>query len=188
MTQPQAVDPGVTRVARRRALTGHEREYEELVREMFSLMRQRKGFVGADLIPPPEPGGDYQVVVNFSSEDALAGWDASRERSTILARMRPHAEGEPEHRRLSGLEAWFSPAVVPATMHPPRHRMAFVTWLGIWPTASLFTFFLSPVLVAWGWPFLLVSAVNTILITGCMTYLVMPRLTKAMRGFLNPQS
>ena len=177
----------VTRIARRRPLPGHEEEYAGLIREMFALMKKHRGFLGADLIPPDAPGGCYQVVVNFDSEDHLAAWDASRDRDDILARMRDHAEAEPSYRRLTGLESWFEGPVVPASMHPPRHRMAFVTWLGIWPTASFFIFFVSPLLTRLGLPFLLVTAINTMLITAVMTYLLMPRLTRLMKGFLNPK-
>lgn len=185
-SQP-AAPATITRIARRRALPGHEAQYESLVREMLARMKTFPGFAGAELIPPGAPGGDYQVVVHFDSEAHLATWDASPERSEMFVRMRDHAEGEPEHRRLSGLEAWFEPAVVPASMHPPRHRMAFVTWLGIWPLASLAIWFLSPLLGRLNLPFLLITAINTLLIVASMTYLVMPRLTRALRGFLNPQ-
>ncbi len=176
----------ITRIARRRALPGHETQYESLVREMFTLMKKHHGYLGADLIPPERPGDDYQVTVNFATEHDLAGWDTSKDRERIMARMREHAEGEPEHRRLSGLEAWFEPAVVPASMHPPRHRMGLVTWMGIWPTASFFIWFLSPILTGWGLPFLLVTMINTALITLVMTYLVMPQLTPRMKWFLFP--
>ena len=70
---PTPTPPGhVTRIARRRAKNGREAEYETLVREMFQYMRSHRGFLGAELIPPPEPGGEYQVVVNFASEADLA--------------------------------------------------------------------------------------------------------------------
>ena len=109
--------PGhVTRIARRRARPGQEAAYEALVREMFGQMRASKGFLAADLLPPEAPGGDYQVVVNFASEADLAAWDACPARSAIHARMREVAEAEPEYRSLSGLEAWFAPAVVPASI------------------------------------------------------------------------
>ena len=100
-------DPHVTRIARRRALPGHEAEYEARVREMFALMKQHAGFRGAELIPPDAAGGSYQVVVHFDSEEHLAEWDASRDREHILSLMKPHAEASPDYRRLTGLEAWF---------------------------------------------------------------------------------
>lgn len=179
-------DPHVTRIARRRALPGHEDQYEARVREMFELMKRHRGFQGAELLPPDAPGGSYQVVVHFDTEGHLAAWDDSRDRETILASMRPHATEEPSYRRLTGLESWFAGPVVPASMHPPRARMAIVTWLGIWPTASAFIFFLAPVLTRAGLPFLLVTAINTALITLVMTFVLMPRLTRALRSFLTP--
>lgn len=177
--------PGaVTRIARRRAIPGHERAYEDLVREMFARMARHPGFRGADLIPPERADEDYQVVVNFASEAALTGWDESADRAEIIARMRPHAEGEPEHRRLHGLEAWFTGPAVVAPGPPPRAKMAVITWLGIWPLASFFIYFLTPVWQRLGMPFLLITAINVALIVACMTYVVAPRLTRAFRGWL----
>lgn len=178
----------VTRIARRRALPGHETEYENLVREMFGLMKQHQGFLGAEIIPP-EPGGDvYQVVVNFASEADLAAWDSSGDRRAIFARMRDHAEGDvPEHRRLNAMEEWFTGPSVPAHTKPPRWKTATVTWMGIWPLASFFIYFLTPFWQSLGLPFLLITAINVVFIVGFMTYLVAPVLTKLMKPFLVPR-
>ncbi len=174
----------VTRIARRRARPGHEAEYEAMLREMFASMRARKGFLGGDLIPPETPGGEYQTVVRFASEAELQAWDMSDARLELLERMKAVAEGEPEFRKLSGLEAWFEPAVVPATMHPPRMKMAVVTWLGIFPTVSFFLWFVLPWLQPL--PFLPRTAILTALIVATMTWVVMPRLTRLLRGWLSP--
>ena len=185
-TASAAPTPGqVTRIARRRAQPGKEAGYEALVREMFQQMRASRGFLGAELLPPHEAGGEYQAVVNFASEADLQGWDACPARAAIHKRMREVAEAEPEYRSLSGLEAWFAPAVVPASMHPPRVRMAVVTWLGIFPTVSFFLWFVLPYLQ--NLPFLPRTAILTALIVMTMTWVVMPRLTRLLRGFLNPQ-
>lgn len=173
----------VTRIARRRPLRGKEAEYEVLVREMFASMRNTTGFISADLLPPEQIGDEYQVIVHFSSEAALQEWDKSHVRSEIHARMRGIAESEPEYRRLSGLEAWFTSAVVPASMHPPRLRMAIVTWIGIFPTVSLVLWFIAPLMQSI--PFLLRTALLTILVVVIMTWIIMPRLTKIMRGWLS---
>lgn len=174
----------VTRIARRRARPGHEAEYEAMLREMFASMRAHKGFLGGDLIPPETPGGEYQTVVRFASEAELQAWDMSDARLEVLERMKAVAEGEPEFRKLSGLEAWFEPAVVPATMHPPRMKMAVVTWLGIFPTVSFFLWFVLPWLQPL--PFLPRTAILTALIVATMTWVVMPRLTRLLRGWLSP--
>ena len=181
---PAAAPARVTRIARRRARPGHEAEYEGMLREMLAKMREHKGFLGGDLIPPEAPGEEYQLVVRFASEAELQSWDMSDVRGALLERMKAVAEGEPEFRQLSGLEAWFEPAVVPATMHPPRARMALVTWLGIFPTVSFFLWFVLPWIQPL--PFLPRTAVLTALIVVTMTWVVMPRLTRVLRGFLNP--
>ena len=184
MNAPAAAPARVTRIARRRARPGHEAEYEGMLREMLAKMREHKGFLGGDLIPPEAPGEEYQLVVRFASEAELQSWDMSDARGALLERMKAVAEGEPEFRKLSGLEAWFEPAVVPATMHPPRARMALVTWLGILPTVSFFLWFVLPWIQPL--PFLPRTAVLTALIVVTMTWVVMPRLTRVLRGFLNP--
>lgn len=192
MSQTPPEPRSVTRIATRYARRGRETDYEAMVREMFGLMKEKPGFLGADLIPPENPGEAYHVVVRYRDDAGFEAWDASPERATILDRMHDVAEGEPEHRRLTGLEAWFEPAVVPATMHPPKHRMGFVTWLGIWPTASLFIWLLSvlPVFPDGGAlltdvPFLVRTFFITLAITVVMTYLMMPRvLTPMFKGWL----
>lgn len=182
-----AAPASVTRIARRHARPGREAEYEALIREMFGKMRASRGFMGAELIPPERPGGDYQVVVNFASEADLRAWDACPARAAIHQRMRDVAEDEPEYRSLSGLEAWFAPAVVPASMHPPRLRMAVVTWMGIFPTVSFYLWLVSLWPGFLEQPFLPRTAIFTAFITATMTWVVMPRLAKLMRGWLNPQ-
>ncbi|MCA0336254.1 MAG: antibiotic biosynthesis monooxygenase [Actinobacteria bacterium] len=186
MSAPQdSGDVGrVTRIATRRALPGREAEYKAVVSDLFAAMATSPGFVGAELIPPPETGGEYQVVTHFAREEALAAWDASDHRERVLERLRTVGEGEPAYRRLTGLEAWFAPAVVPATMHPPRHRMALTTWLGIFPTVSLVMWLLGPLWTRLRLPFLLAVALNTALIVVLMTWVVMPRVTRWLRPFL----
>ena len=155
---------------------------------MFAAMQKSPGFRGADLIPPADAGGDYEVIVRFNSEHDLQAWDESPARAACHARFRPLAEAEPEYRRLTGLEAWFAQPVVPASMHPPRSRMAVVNWLGIFPTVTLALWLVLPLLQPL--PFLPRTAVLTGLIVIVMTWGVMPRLTRLpwIRRFLNPKA
>ncbi len=186
-TSSTAINSGqITRIARRRAQPGKEAQYEALIRELIEAMRKTPGFLGADLVPPEQAGGFYEVTVHFRSEADLQIWDACPARARLHQRIREVADAEPEYRSLSGLEAWFAAAVVPASMHPPRARMALVTWMGIFPTVSVFLWFVLPYLM--GLPFLLRTAIFTALITVTMTWVVMPQLTRLMRGFLNPHA
>lgn len=175
----------VTRIAHRRAQPGKESAYEALVHEMFEKMRQIPGFQRGELIPPKVAGGEYQVISHWESEAAMRRWDNCRNHTEILERMNTVAEAQPEYRVLTGLEAFFPLPVVPASMHPPRVRMAFVTWMGIFPTAAFYLWFVAPLLA--DWPFLLRTALVTLLIVYTMSYCVAPYLTKWMKPFLTPK-
>lgn len=186
MNAPAEHHARVTRIARRRARPGREAEYEAMLREMLARMRAHGGFLGGDVIPPEMPGDEYQIVVRFASEAELQTWDMSDARLELLERMKEVAEGEPEFRKLSGLEAWFEPAVVPASMHPPRGKMAVVTWMGIFPVVSVYLWLASLWPGFLELPFLPRTAVFTALIVATMTWGVMPRLTRLMRAWLAP--
>lgn len=172
----------VTRVVRRRAKPGCERAYEALIAAMFEQASRFPGYLSAELIPPPTPQGEYQILQRFASEADLQRWNVSPERATWHARLRPVAEGDPEYRLLTGLDAWFAPTLLPASKPPARWRMTVVSWLGIYPTVALLLWYVAPLLVPL--PFLLRTALFTALVAVAMSYLVMPRLSRAMAWWL----
>ncbi|HSV70575.1 MAG TPA: antibiotic biosynthesis monooxygenase [Methylibium sp.] len=172
----------VLRIVRRRARPGCERAYVELIRGMFDDASRFPGYRSAELIPPEQPGGDYQVVQRFATAADLERWDASPQRALWLERLQPVAGGDPEYRLLSGLDAWFAPTPVAAAHPPKRWRMTVVSWLGIFPTVGLLLHFVAPLLAPL--PFLLRTALFTALVAVLMAYVVMPRLTRWMAGWL----
>ncbi len=174
--------PPVVRVAVRKALPDCGAAYEALLRGMFAEMKAFPGFVGASVIPPASEGGEYQSVTRFETPADLRRWDELEGRLEWLRRLETVAEGKPAYRVITGLEAWFAPEVVPASVNPPRWRMTLATWLGIFPTASFYIWFVGPLL---GFlPFLLRTAVLTGLIAFTMSYVVMPRLARWLRPWL----
>lgn len=172
----------LVRIVRRRAQPGCEAAYEALVAGMFQAASHFPGYVSAQLIPPGEPGGEYQLVQRFASPADLERWNASDQRAAWLARLRTVADGDPEYRVLTGLEAWFGPAVLPASAPPPRWRMTVVSWMGIFPTVALLLGWVAPLLAPL--PFLLRTAIFTALVALLMSYLVMPRLSRWMAWWL----
>ena len=94
---------------------------------MFGDMKAFPGFVSADVIPPANEGGAYQVVTKFDTEADLRRWDQSDAHGDWLNRTDTVAEGSPAYRVITGLEAWFAPEVVPASIHPPRWRMTLAS-------------------------------------------------------------
>jgi antibiotic biosynthesis monooxygenase (ABM) superfamily enzyme len=173
----------VIRVVHSRAKDGCHAAYEALILGMFESMKHFPGFLGSELLPPLAKSDEYQVIVKFSSQKYLDHWDVSSQRQMWHARFRPLLAADPEYHLLTGLEAWFSLPEIPAGKKPPRNKMALITWLGIWPTASVFLYFLAPYMEPL--PYLLRTAIVTGLVVITMTYLLMPRLVQVFRAWLN---
>jgi antibiotic biosynthesis monooxygenase (ABM) superfamily enzyme len=175
----------VRRIAHRRAKPNCGAAYEALLRGMFVDMQNFTGFLGAEILPPETPDGEYQVIVRWATPEALAAWDASPAHMLWLQRLETVAEGNPEYRVLTGMEAWFALPAIPGTGAPSRLKMALVTWLGIFPTVALLQATIAPLFA--NWPFLLRIATFTVLVVIVMTWLVMPWLTRLLRPLLMPR-
>jgi uncharacterized protein len=172
MTGPSA-NP-VTVVLSRHVGSAHIPAFDAALQALMDAAR-KKGGVAADVLRgPPGPGGrNYHIIYRFPDEASLRAWDTSSERQLLAARAEALATGVARH-EFTGLEAWFD---IPAGSSPPsRHRMAVLTWVGIWPLVSLALWLVVP--LYGGLPFLARTALTSVLLVGAMTYLVMPFLTK----------
>ena len=157
------------------------RSFETILAELIAAARTY-GRVSAEILRgPPTPAGRlYHIVYRFADEGALRTWEESEERRTLAMRAEAIASGAGS-RRLTGLEAWFD---IPSQSPPSRHRMAFLTWIGIWPLVSLALFVLAPLLL--GYPFLVRTAVTSAVLVLAMTYVVMPLLARTASRWLYP--
>lgn len=173
----------VFRVVQRRAKPGCEKAYEALIGAMFEEAKKFPGYLSAELIPPAMNGGEYQIIQRFATEQDMERWSTSEQRATWHERLLAVADGDPEYRLLTGLEAWFGPGITPAKAPPPKWRMTLVSWMGIFPTVTLLLWLVSPLLASL--PFLLRTALFTALVAIAMSYLVMPRLSRWMAWWLH---
>lgn len=85
---------------------------------------------------------------------------------------------------LTGLESWFTLPGRPGSPPPPPYKMALLTWVTIFPLITVVVLALDPLLVRLD----LVPrlAVTTAVTVPIMTWLVMPRVTRLLRGWLYP--
>jgi antibiotic biosynthesis monooxygenase (ABM) superfamily enzyme len=154
--------------------------FEGALRELMQIAAKQPGQVAGDVLRGALRGGEreYFIVYRFADETRLRAWEASPERRALVRRINPLTLGG-RHHELTGLEAWFD---LPPGPSPPLHRMAFVTWVGIWPLVSLALWLLAPRLVAL--PFLLRTAALSALLVLAMTYVIMPQLAKLAAPWL----
>ena len=134
------------------------------------------------LVPlPGSKSSEFGILRTFADEKERDAFYQSPMFKAWEERARTMTDGEPVYRQLHGLEAWFRSPHAP----PPRWKMAVVTLLGVYPISLLIGIGLSPYLKK------LPLAVNlfivSALIVACLTWAIMPLLTRLFKIWLNPQ-
>lgn len=176
------MEPSIHVAITRKVKPGFEADFETALLKFFAQSLQHKGALGAQLIRPIPGSADrtYGIIRSFAGiddRDAFYQSDAFREWE---AAVQTFAEPDYSMRELHGLEAFF--ADPGAIKHPPRWKMAMVTWLGVWPTVFVISQLVGPHLA----PLqpLGASAIITMLVVVILTWAVMPALTKLLRPWL----
>lgn len=176
----------VTVLVTRRVKPGHEAGLEKTMGQMMAAAQAFEGHLGAQLIRPEDEldgeAGLYHVVFAFDHAQHLKAWQSSPARALGLAAVAPHIEGAGHVRQMTGLEHWFAPATSRPVPHPPRWKVAVVTWLGICPTVFMLFLLLGQLLAPW--PLLPRVMLLTALVVLIMTWLVAPQLSRLLRPWL----
>ena len=175
----QTAEPVTVTVARR-VHVGREREFEQWYDGIIGAACRFPGFLGSGVLRPHTTGQDWHVVYRFADPESLQRWESSPERAEWLRRADDMVE-ETGVARVSGLETWFSlpGRTAPA---PARWKMALVTLVAIVPLVLLMNLTVLPLLS--GWPLVARTLVFSGTLTGLMTWVVMPRMTRLFRRFL----
>src|SRR5438874_1000533 len=169
----------VTTVVTRDVLPGRERDYEEWARRAVSASA-RYGATGHTFLTPDAGApGRRLLIAQFPEQDAARAWDASDDRDRLVREAAAFSSMDVQ--RATGLEAWFTLPGERAIVPPPRWKQLVVTLVGAYPLVVLFSAFVLPQLATW--PLLVRSAVLPLVLLSLMTYVVMPPLTRLMRGW-----
>jgi antibiotic biosynthesis monooxygenase (ABM) superfamily enzyme len=182
---PDGADGPVTTTVTRRVKPGHESFYEQFLTGIIAAASRYPGHLGAEVFRPENTSaGEYRVVYRFDTAEHLRAWLDSDEHAAWLERAEPHVIG-PVHRQfLTGLETWFTVPSRPGIPPPPPYKMALLTWVTIFPLITLVVVILGPLLG--GLPLVVRLAITTAVTVPIMTWVVMPRVTRLLRGWLYP--
>ena len=144
------------------------------------LPRDSPASWAAGILRPHTADQDWHVVYRFADPESLASWETSDERAEWLRKADDLVEETACH-RVSGLETWFAlpGRTAPA---PPRWKMFLVTLAAIVPLVLLMNLTVLPLLS--DWPLVARTLVFSGTLTGLMTWVVMPRVTRLFRRFL----
>ncbi|MEV4478250.1 antibiotic biosynthesis monooxygenase [Micromonospora coxensis] len=196
MTMTHAVP--VTVAIARRADPARAHEMVAWMRAGTALAESFPGFLGAGWVQSAPGSAEWHMLYRFADAETLRRWEESPQRHWWLT----SAQGIVEHTRTerrTGIEGWFDPPVdhvvelappaagepvPPAT--PPRWKQAVTIWLAFFPlslTATLLTArFIGDA------PLALRTLIMTLCLTPLMTYLVLPRITRALHWWLHGQA
>jgi len=182
---PDTAQVPVTVVVARAVAGGREDEFHQWAQRLTDAAERFPGFLGWGLLKPPEraeQGGSavWHVVYRFDDAAHLDAWERSDVRADLLERGAEFMETVAV-RRLDGMDPWFSPARRPPAA-PPRWKTFLMTATVIFVLQTLVSTVLRPLVDSW--PLVLRSAVTIVPVVALMTWLVMPRLSRWLRGWL----
>lgn len=161
----------VTVVVSRSVFPGHERDYDDWVRQMVAAAKEAPGNKGVTmLIPQPGKTGLYHLVLRFADEKSVHIWETSYIRQKLSHEA--DAFSRRSRQQATGLETWFSIPECPELETPPRWKMAIVTFIAVYVLASIIVPMLD--IIFEGVNFFLLNILTSALLVGILTYAVMP--------------
>lgn len=160
---------------------GQMAEFEDWAHEITVASAKYPGHLGASWV---RSGDIFHVTYRFADDALFHDWQESPERASLLSRLRPMATlVTDEH--LTGMETWFELPDHPGRPAPPRWKMVTATWIGVFPMLALLQWLVGPRLV--DLPLIARVMLLTFVVVVLMTYLVMPRMTLLLKGWLYPE-
>jgi uncharacterized protein len=177
----------VTTIVRRKVRPGQEAAYEAWLERLTEGAQQHfAGYLGAEFHRPAGGGDEYRSIFRFDTIESLVAFEMSPYHEAMMQEGAALFASDAVRHRLTGLEVWFdAPPGVPAPQ-PSRHRMALVLFAVVFSLVVLLNAGLQPITSTWPSPirYMLLVALQVIL----MTYVIMPRLTPIIAGFVYPTS
>ena len=188
MRQNYSGDPPVTVVISRRVKPGCEKAFEKFISGITAAAMTFEGHLGTNVFRPSSLGDNqYRIIFKFDRASNLRIWEESECRRQWLARAESLRLEPARIRVITGLETWFTLPAPKGMLPPPRHKMATITLMALFPLIQLANITLAPLLELLPLPLLLRSLIVTAILVLLMTYVVMPRMTKLFSQWLYPK-
>jgi antibiotic biosynthesis monooxygenase (ABM) superfamily enzyme len=184
-TAPATTAEPVTVVVTRRVKAGREAAYEAWLERLLSQAKSLPGYLGTTVQRPPPGGREYTSVFRFDTVDHLRAFEESDLRRRALLEVGDLVEADAAWSRLTGLELWFTPPPGTVVPQPSRFRMALVMIAVVYGLVLSIGSLVALVLGAAPAPLRLLVTITIEVFL--MTYVLMPRLTKALAGFIYPR-
>jgi len=183
MTDP---DHSLTVVVTRVIKPGCEAAFEAAMKEFIAIAWTFPGHLGMQMLRPAgsDTRGEYTVIARFDSLESRRVFTSSEIYREWMQRLGAQSVGAPIVRELNGIEGWFALAGQPGS--PPKWKMAIVVWVGVYVLSQTSYALLAPVMGTWPRP--LQSLPVTTIVVGLLTWVVLPPVTRALKGWFFPKN
>lgn len=162
---------------------GAQQRYEAWTREILAAVSRSPGYLGREVFVPTQGNRKYTIIVRFDNEEHLKGWANSSERREFISQVADLLEKGDESEIRTGVDFWFTPEGA----RPPKPWKQFlITTSAVYPLSLIIPrvlahlFKVAPPL---GHP-LVASLLVAASLTGLLTFVIMPRYTRLVRGWL----
>lgn len=185
LSEPLPPPDVVTSVIQHSVRPGAEASYERWLEKITPIAKRYPGHSGIEFIRPPGGTGTYTIMLRFGSLKDLQQWLASESRRMLVAEAEQFFERGEKIDIKTGLEFWFTPPE-PRQKHAAPWKQFLVTLSVVFPLTLVVPWLLRPIFAAF--PLLGLPGVSNLLVAisvvGLMTYLIMPRYSRLLEGWL----
>jgi antibiotic biosynthesis monooxygenase (ABM) superfamily enzyme len=180
MSQPEAITVCITRTVK----PGCEADFERALHGFVQRSHPQPGQLGVHILRPAPGSGsrEYGIIRKFTNRNALVEFRTSPEYLEWNQLAVELTEGAGRTEELCGLESWFTLPGAPL-LPLPRWKMALVTFTGVYIITTLLTLAIGTAIHEW--PLLIRNAAFNVIVVSCLTWLVMPLLTRVLHNWLH---
>ena len=162
---------------------GAQQRYEEWTREILGAVSSYPGYLGREVFLPTHGNRKYTIIVRFDNEEHLRGWADSDARREFIGRAADLLEKGDQNEIRTGVDFWFTPE---GARPPKAWKQFLLTTSAVYPLSLIIPRLLAPlfgVAPPLGHP-LVASLLVAAILTGLLTFVIMPRYTRLVRGWL----
>lgn len=162
---------------------GAEKRYEDWTKEILRASSSYPGYLGREVFRPAAGNRKYTTIVRFDTDEHLRDWIDSDARRDFIGRAEGMLEKGDQNEVKTGIDFWFTPE---GTRPPKAWKQFLITTSAVYPLSLIIPRLLVPLFAVappLGHP-LVANLLVAAILTGLLTFVVMPSYTRLVKGWL----
>ena len=184
VTGPGSSIRPVTLVVSTRVLPEQVPEFKAWQKEMNALEKTFPGFLDSRLVEPIT-GQEWTILLRFDCKEHIDNWLHSPQRQALMQKIDTALHGQA--RKAVDFGGWFEAAADDGA-RPANWKQMLSVLVAIYPIVMLTMLYVDPRLQGLQMPRALGVLRDNLISCSLLTWLVMPRLTRALSFWLQPRS